>query len=339
MSLVERIRERAYFLWENRCGIDWRDPVANWVKAEEKQFLLEEALYVELDRRVGFIRDLFREAKVDLKLGSPLDSALVEARAIARAEKSDKPPTDENLHNSYSSLHVVYALAESLQTCVNAGVDVAGYLPQLTTGTTDFGVPAGPNDRTIFFKDFEFELLIAATLVKAGVIPTLMAVPNDPSGEMCVGNVHIEAKHPNTLGQLEKQMRKFNKELQRRGTWGMFAVALEDAFELGERADFESDLVYEQWLKAKRDGMEALGLRMIKRAAKLPRIAGLITTQTSVTNVAGATNLTRLANSVLFDHRESKPSYWADAEKVAKAFNPDPRLFSELNLADDTSSA
>jgi hypothetical protein len=31
-----RIRERAFFLWENESGIRWRDPMENWLEAEEE---------------------------------------------------------------------------------------------------------------------------------------------------------------------------------------------------------------------------------------------------------------------------------------------------------------
>ena len=31
------IAERAYFLWENRTGERWWDPVANWYQAERSE--------------------------------------------------------------------------------------------------------------------------------------------------------------------------------------------------------------------------------------------------------------------------------------------------------------
>jgi hypothetical protein len=34
-----RIRERAFFHWENRSGRYWRDPVSNWIEAEEEDVI------------------------------------------------------------------------------------------------------------------------------------------------------------------------------------------------------------------------------------------------------------------------------------------------------------
>jgi len=36
-SRRHRIAERAYFLWENRTGERWWDPVANWYQAERSE--------------------------------------------------------------------------------------------------------------------------------------------------------------------------------------------------------------------------------------------------------------------------------------------------------------
>ena len=224
--------------------------------------------------------------------------------------------------------HVIYALGESLSICVDAGLDLRNHLANLTTGTTDYGMPSTDAKR-IFFKDFEFETFIASVLIKNRLIPALTA-PGDPTGELIFGDIFIECKHPNSVGQLAKLLHKFNNNLAAIDRFGIFAVALEDVMEMGDVAQFVSQHDYDVWLGAKRSGMEAVGRQLIQCAARLPRIAALIQTETKDPIIGEGTTLRRLGNSLLFDHRTTLANYEKTARAIASCFNPNPVLYSEI---------
>jgi hypothetical protein len=322
----DRIRVRAYFHFENRTGRNWADPVSNWLQAAEQERAIE--FFDELGRRVSFIRSLYRRHRIVLKPGEGLALALDEAEALARGDKAKGPFAQQQLIRSASDAHVIYAIAGSLQTCVSAGLDVSKHLPNLTTGTTDYGT-SSTNLKSIFFKDFEFETFIASALIRNGLVPAF-AEPGDPSGDLILDGILIEAKHPNSVGQLTKLLLKFNTALEAIGHFGVFAVALEDAMEMGDVSEFDSQAEYEAWIAAKRGGMEAIGQRLIPFAAHLPRIAALLQSQTKVEIVGGGTTLRRLGSSILFDHRPSFPNYETTARAIAASFNPNPVLYSAL---------
>ena len=286
----------------------------------------------ELGRRVQFIRDLYRTGRIGLRRGEGLSLALDEAAALAAGDKSSEPFSQELLIRVVNDAHIIYAIAESLETCTKAGLNIAHHLKQLTTGTADYGTPAASNVGTMFLKDFEFEIFIAATLIRHGLMPALPDEPNDPRGDVLFDGIFIEAKHPNSIGQLEKLLRKFNAALRNDRRFGVFAVGLEDAYNLGDRSEFLSQADYQDWLGAKQQGMEAMGLNLVRRAASLPRIAALVQTQSKVEIVGGGTTMRRVGNSVLFDHRSNFSDYEMTARAIAEAFNPRPILYSTLNV-------
>lgn len=286
----------------------------------------------ELGRRVVFIRDICEQFKVPLKPDQGLTLALNEAEALSVGKKSKDPLTPLRLNEAVRCAHVVYAIAESLETCAKVGLDVSDHLRQMTTGTANYGTPGSYEARTIFLKDFEFELFVASALIRGGIIPEFFPQSNDPRGDMFVGQIFIECKHPNSVGQLETLLRKFNAALRRASRFGVFAIAVEDAFNLGDRDEFATQVEFDFWLEAKRVKMETEGLALAKRAAKLHRIASIVYTSSFVEIVAGGSSMRRLSNSIIFDHRETFEKYAATAGQIAKVFNPVPGLSSALKL-------
>lgn len=319
------IRVRAYFHFENRTGSNWADPVSNWLQAEQEE--QSNQFFEELGRRVDFIRGLYLRYRIALKPGEGFAVALDEAEALAKGVKTSHFSMFA-LKETVRSAHVIYALGESLSVCVDAGLDLRNHLANLTTGTIDYGKPSTVLKR-IFFKDFEFETFIASVLVKKGRTPAFTP-PGDPTGELIIGDIFIECKHPNSVGQLSDLLGKFNKALAAIDRFGIFAVALEDVMEMGDVAQFDSQHDYEVWLEAKRAGMEAIGQALIQRAARLPRIAALIQTETKDPIIGTGTSLRRLGNSLLFDHRPTFINYETTARTIAACFNPHPVLYSEI---------
>jgi len=321
-----RTRVRAYFHFENQTGHHWQDSVSNWLQAEQEERSL--IFFVELGRRVAFIRDVYDRHHIALRPNQGLARALAEAEALGAGAKATLPYSRSYVVQLTNDAHVIYAFGGDLETVVNGGLNVSHHLANLTTGTTDYGVPSSQNG-TIFFKDFEFELFLASALLRKDLNP-IFTLPGDPCGELVCREIRIEAKHPNSIGQLTKLLGKFQKCLNDIDAFGIFVVALEDAMTLGDASEFDSRTEYDDWLTAKRNGMEALGQRLISTAARLPRIAALVQTQTKVEIVDGWTTLRRLGNSILFDHRSTFPEYASPAAAIASVFNPVPLRFSEL---------
>ena len=286
----------------------------------------------ELLAEVEYVRGLYRTHKIPLKQGEGLTAALDEAEALARGTISTSAPTASVVRASTHDAHVVWALSKNLRACVDGGLELVDHLKRITTGTTDYGEPRAPGAaHAIYFKDFECELFIAASLVRGGRAPTFLADAGDPSGELDVDGLRIEVKHPDSGDNLEKLMRKFHSELKKRDLYGVFVVGLEDAFKLADTEVFADVDEFERWKSAKLDAIEAFGRRMLRRAARLPRILGTVQTTTEVQHIGNESRLVRLSNGCLLDIRNGVPeASFAATERVLRVFNPNFRRYSVI---------
>lgn len=284
-------------------------------------------VWTELGRRAKFIQDIYNAKRIPLNPGEGLALALEEARSLAAGIKTKEAPSQERLCRTVNAAHVIYSIAESIEVCEKFGLDISSHLAQMSTGTADYGRPA-MNNRTIYLKDFEYELFVISSLLRKGIIPRLFERSNDPLGDLMFEDIVISCKHPNSLGQLKKLLGKFNRNLMEQKKFGVFAVALEDCHNLGDTAQFESQEVYASWLETKQDEMEIEGKKRANYAARLSNIAGLINTQTMVKIVAGKTKMERFGNSMIFDQRASYTLYENAARAITGAFNPIPVLYS-----------
>ena len=217
-----------------------------------------------LRQKVQYVRGLYSRYRIPLKPGEGLARALAEAESLSQAERPAAVLNEADVTDAVHAAHVVYSLADGLEVCVNAGLDVSNHLKQSTTGSIDYGTPDLSGGQSIYFKDFECELFIAACLVRRGLAVQFLDQPSDPRGDLRLDDFFIEVKHPNSTGQLTKLLRKFNKSMRENGTYGAFVVGIEDAFNLGDREDFESAEEYKRWLAAKRQGIEADGFEIIR---------------------------------------------------------------------------
>ena len=291
--------------------------------------------WAELGEKVDFIKDTFAENKVQIRPDEGLGLALEEARALAAGEKLPGNPSGDRLRAIAHDAHVVWALAEGLKMCLDAGLDVKAHLAQLTTGTTDYGTSG--DGHAIYFKDFECELFIAATLLRAGTEARFSDTPNDPRGDLIASPVRVEVKHPNSPKQLPKLLRKFNGKLKADDLYGVFVVGIEDMFSLGDQDGFDDPMDFAAWMEGKRDDMEEFGREFLREAAHWPRVLAVAQTQTMVEAVGAASRLRRLGNSCVFDDRSDVPEdAWTRAKEVAATFNPNPRVWTALGLADET---
>lgn len=108
--------------------------------------------WAQLLERVRYIRELYAMRRLKLLPGEGLGQALMEAEALGLGQKLtlQEEPSEATLLASAHAAHVVWALADGLKQCDDAGLDLTAHLKQITTGTTDFGTPATGNDRTHF---------------------------------------------------------------------------------------------------------------------------------------------------------------------------------------------
>jgi len=284
----------------------------------------------ELGERAKYVRDLAKSFKITLPTGEGLSQALDEAEALANGTKSPLPATDENAASSAHDAHVVWALAENLEACVTARIDLRAHLANMGTGSTDFGTPSSAN-ANIYFKDFEYEVFIMAHLIRHGITVVPAREPNDPCYEFAADGILIQLKHPNSKKKLSKQIGRFNKCLRIKKAEGFFGVGVEDVFTLGDGSRFASTADQEAAFKAKAVAMDSFGRFFPKHAQSHDHIAGVFQTSTLVYFVAGDSTLRRLGNSCLFDDatRTAKPTF-AAAQKLAGTFIPTPILFSQI---------
>jgi hypothetical protein len=286
----------------------------------------------ELKKRSLAIRDLLKKHKVKLVPGEGLEQALVEAEAIANAVKKGEKGTEKAFVESARAASVVWSLSETLEPSIAHGLDPTQHLKQITTGSVDYGTPAGEGEnKRIFFKDFELELFVGTECIKRGMKVGLNPVSNDPSGDLFIEPLRAEVKHPNSPNQLEKLIKKFNGKLQENDRFGVFVVGLEDAFKVDPGKVFKDESEWRGWLDSKAKQVEEFGKSFLQLAAQLPRILVAVQTWTVWFQAGGAVNLRREGNAVMFDERPGVPdAAAARASEVAAVFNPKSPLWSKI---------
>jgi len=152
---------------------------------------------------------------------------------------------------------------------------------------------------------------------------------------MEVNGLIVECKHPNTLGQLKRNITKFGNKLLEADRYGLFAAGIEDAYGLGDVSVFKNKQVYKDWLELKLNAMEADGHKRALQVSHQERILGLIHTQTKWWIIEGQTGLKRDGNAMLFDDKKGFASHEEEVTSVARAFNPSPPRYSTLSPRGD----
>jgi len=118
-----RTRVRAYFHFENQTGHHWQDSVSNWLQAEQEERSL--IFFVELGRRVAFIRDVYDRHHIALRPNQGLARALAEAEALGAGAKATLPYSRSYVVQLTNDAHVIYAFGGDLETVVNGGLNVS----------------------------------------------------------------------------------------------------------------------------------------------------------------------------------------------------------------------
>lgn len=220
---------------------------------------------------------------------------------------------------------VLFTLINSLRKLWLSDIDFTIQLRAMNTGQYEYG-NADPNLQH-FFKDFEFEIFSASQLIKNQI---QIDLPQHTAGEdLQFGDIDIQCKHPNTLNQVENNIRDFTTRLNQSNRYGVFGLAVDDCLNYAERLIFTDNNDFETYLQNKLTASEPI-LEGIFRdnLARATRILGLYTTSTYFVLIDGnGLKLVRTTNSVFCfrpDRREISDAYYKQAYKIISTFNPHP---------------
>jgi len=266
---------------------------------------------------ITFLKYTIKKNQVQLRAGTGLQKLIDDCEYYLGQQQVSQ--------EQIKPITVLFTLINSLRKLWLSDVDFAIQLRAMNTGQFEYG-NADP-DLQHFFKDFEFEIFSASQLIKNQV---QIDLPQHTAGEdLEFGDIDIQCKHPNTLNQVESNIRDFTIRLNQSNRYGVFGLAVDDCLNFAERLIFQDDNDFETYLQNKLTASEPI-LESVFRdnLARATRILGLYTTSTYFVLIDGnGLKLVRTTNSVFCfrpDRREISDSLYKQAYKVISTFNPHP---------------
>ena len=220
---------------------------------------------------------------------------------------------------------VLFTLVNSLRKLWLSDIDFTIQLRAMNTGQYEYG-NADPNLQH-FFKDFEFEIFSASQLIKNQI---QIDLPQHTAGEdLQFGDIDIQCKHPNTLNQVESNIKDFTTRLNQSNRYGVFGLAVDDCLNFAERLIFTDNNDFATYLQNKLNASEPILEGIFRNnLARATRILGLYTTSTYFVLIDGnGLKLVRTTNSLFCfrpDRREISDAFYKQAYKVISTFNPHP---------------
>lgn len=292
---------------------------------------LSRSIWDDLTDSVSYIREQFATNKIRLVKNEGITRALDEAESLGRGRPEGSFVLAKPLLKSVEEIHVVLAFARDLRLCVQHGLPVGPHLRRMTSGSTDFGVPAAPNEQSFFFKDFETELFVAATLVQAALPVRFLENDSDPRGEMEVEGLLIEVKHPDSPFSTLRHLTKFSNRLRRSKEPGFFIRLIEDAFGLGWGRDLTENAANGEWEEQKLNEMERNGLNAARHASRLGNVLGLATLASHPEVVGNASRFTRKGSAIVFDEVAEHWGRFNLVNRIASALGNTPTKWSRID--------
>ena len=288
-------------------------------------------IWDDLTDSVSYIREQFTINKIQLVKNEGITRALDEAESLGRGRQEGSFLLAKPLLKSVEEIHVVLAFARDLRICVQHGLPVRPHLRRMTSGSTDFGVPAAPNERSFFFKDFETELFVAATLVQAALPVRFLENDSDPRGEMEIEGLLIEVKHPDSPSSTLGHLTKFSNKLRWSKEPGFFVRSIEDAFELGLGRDLTENATNAEWEERKLNEMERNGLIAAQHASRLGNVLGFATLASHPEVVGNASRFTRKGSAIVFDQVAEHWGRFNLVNRIASALGSTPTKWSLID--------
>ena len=170
------------------------------------------------------------------------------------------------------ALSVVCRLGDNLRRLENGGLDASAHLRGMADGNARYGRKDGNEDHE--FKDWEFELYVAATLTSTSKVIELHK-PGAPFDITLEKLLQIECKHPSSPKKVASYITDFGKALE--GRPGVLIIGVEDVLDLwdmgymGPRDNYR-DIVKQRFARVNRDH----GSGWEKNLRTHPSILGLI---------------------------------------------------------------
>lgn len=276
----------------------------------------------DFEQKLNYIEDIYSQYRIPIKDGEGLSDVICEAMHLIDGTKKDQ--SSEGTKKATEAYHYTYMLHDSLSTCINNGWDVSTYLKNITTGKVNYGTPKSSVKNEIYFKDFETELLIGSILMKNSIEAELLEDFSSPLGDIKSGDIFVEVKHPDSTGQLGKLLKKFNDEMIKNQSFGIFAVGLEDMFNYGDVFFFDTVEKFESWQSEKYNMIQNFIKQSLPKTKNCTNILGIILTSTKIYNIGDFSKLWRHGNSVLFDRNGVSNSIIEASKNIVECFNPNP---------------
>ena len=271
-----------------------------------------------LGQRADAICCAFDSAGIKVPNSSDLAKCLEKSKALSAAEHCHDV-------DDARSASIIWALSDNLEELRKVSFDFSHHLRQMPSGSTTFG-KVEADKRRIQFKDFEFELAVAAHLARQNVPINRPTLANDPLADLECGSIAIQAKHPDSrsVKRFVKSAATFQKRLRESGRFGILASGLEDAFAADPGNANRTGSDYGAWIEEKQREIEAAGREILPKVCRFNRILGIVQSLTVIRFSGGTIRLIRYGNATAFDGLNSATEQTRnDAVRVLESFNPD----------------
>jgi hypothetical protein len=223
------------------------------------------------------------------------------------------------------ALVALNCLCYSLKLLWSNNIQFCTQLNAINSGDFEYGKPAKSNE-DISYKDFEFELLSAAILIRNGLREVIL--PDHSTGnDIFYKDIGIQCKHPNVFKRdtIDKWLRKFQSSLKTQNKFGIFGLAIEDCFG-AELTHFELQEEFNEKLVESRQAMEQSLKVVFDDVLQYPnRFVGLYITTTYYCYIENRFFITRDSNAILcFRHQLIGDETYKNAYRLLQCFNPSP---------------
>jgi hypothetical protein len=275
---------------------------------------------------LAFLRYTIQKNQVPLRNDTGLQKLIDECQHFL----NNQQVTQEEI----KPVTVLFTLVHSLKKLWLNDVDFTIQLRAMNTGTFEYGNP--DPDLEHFFKDFEFEIFSASHLINNGIA---ISLPQHTVGEDLQFNaIDIQCKHPNSLNQVEQNIRDFTSRLNTTRRYGVFGLAVDDCFNYAQRLIFRDEADYNQYFEALSLQTDITLQTLFRDSlARSTRVLGIYLTATFFVLIDNrGLRLVRLTNSAFCfrpDRREINDGLYKEAYKVITKFNPQPAWLTIENQA------